>query len=134
MLGLHERVKTMDQLPTDADVLIREARRLRRRRWAIGGVLLLAISAGIGIGVGESGGGGRAPAINSGSHTPADAAALAPNVKMLDLSKSDKYGDIARVGDRISLYGPAVQERFPSASAKCNSAAVNPMTLALNDL
>jgi hypothetical protein len=134
MLGLHERVKTTDQLPTDADVLIREARRLRRRRWAIGGVLLLAISAGIGIGVGESGSGGRSPAINSGSHTPADAAALAPNVKLLDLSKSDKYGDIGRVGDRILLYGPAVQERFPSASAKCNSAAVNPMTLALSDL
>jgi len=130
----HERVTTANRLPADAEMLIREARRLRRRRWAVGVALLLTAGAGVGIGVGTSGGAGQTPAPDFGSRTPADGVAVAPNVKMLSLTKSDKYGDLALAGSRIVLYGPAAQAQDPSASATCNSATVNPTTLALSDL
>lgn len=60
--------------------------------------------------------------------------AVQPGVKMLNLTKSDKYGDVAVVGGKMVLYGPAEQEAEPSASATCNSAVVNPVTLRLSEL
>ncbi len=53
---------------------------------------------------------------------------------MLNLTNSDKYGDVAAVGGKMVLYGPADQEAEPSASATCNSAVVNPVTLRLSEL
>ncbi len=136
MQRLHQRAMPADRPPADAKALIREARRLRRRRWAVGAAvaLLLAAGAGAGVAVATSGGGGRAPGAASGSRVPAGAVVLAPNVRMLNLTKSDKYGDLALVGSRILVYGPAVQEQDPSVSATCNSAVVNSTTLALSDL
>jgi hypothetical protein len=54
-------------------------------------------------------------------------------VTSLNLSNSGKYGDIALVGGRMLLYGPADEESNPSASATCNSAVVNPSRLKLSD-
>jgi hypothetical protein len=41
MRTLHEQPATSDMLPAEAEVLIREARHLRRRRWSLGAALLL---------------------------------------------------------------------------------------------
>ena len=119
--------------PVDAEALIREARRLRRRRWAVGVGLLALAGAGIGLGVAIPGGPGRSVAGQSGqpgTHGPGPV----PPVATLNLSASDRYGDIALVGQKIVLYGPAVDEPDPAVSATSASAVVDPATLALSDL
>ncbi len=111
--------------------LIQEARHLRRSQWAIGIGLLALLGAGIGLGAGMSGGSGRSGAGGQpGTHGPG----LVPAVAMLNLSTSDKYGDIALIGQKIILYGPAIDEQDPSVQATCNSAVVDPATLALSHL
>jgi hypothetical protein len=135
-MRLHERPPTSDKPPADAEIIIREARRLRRRRWAMGIAVVALAAAGAGLGAGFSGagsGGQRRPGL-PGHGESAKAIVISPGVTMLDLSKSDKYGDIALVGGRIVLYGPAIQEQYPSGSAACSSAEVDPATLALSHL
>jgi hypothetical protein len=128
---LHGRSATAAGPPADAEALIKEARRLRRRRWATGVGLLALAGAGIGLGVGMPGGPGRSGAGGQpGAHGPG----LVPPVAMLNLSASDRYGDIALVGQEIVLYGPAIEEQDPSVPATCNSAVVDPATLALSHL
>jgi hypothetical protein len=128
---LHERAAAGAGRPVDAEVLIKEARYLRRRRWAIGVGLLALAGGGIGLGVGMSGGAGRSGAGGPpGTHGPG----LVPAVAMLNLSTSDKYGDIALIGQKIVLYGPAIDEQDPSVPATCNSAVLDPATLALSHL
>jgi hypothetical protein len=128
---LHERAAAGAGRPVDAEVLIKEARYLRRRRWAIGVGLLALAGGGIGLGVGMSGGAGRSGAGGPpGTHGPG----LVPAVAMLNLSTSDKYGDIALIGQKIVLYGPAIDEQYPSVPATCNSAVLDPATLALSHL
>ncbi len=133
---LHKRPPASGKPPADAEIIIREARRLRRRRWAIGIAVVALAAAGTGLGVGfsRSGNGGRHGSGLAGHGQAAGAIVISPGVRMLDLSDSDKYGDIALAGGRIVLYGPALQERDPSASATCNSARVDPATLALSHL
>lgn len=46
--------------PAEIEALIREARRLRRRRWAIGSVAVLVAGAGLSVGLGLASGGGTA--------------------------------------------------------------------------
>jgi hypothetical protein len=73
MRTLDEQAATSDRPSTDAEALIREARRLRRRRWAIGiAVVVLALIAG-GIGIGIGGGGSRGAVGSSGSGSGAAA-------------------------------------------------------------
>jgi hypothetical protein len=127
----YERPATAAEPPLDAEVLIKEARRLRRRRWAIGVGLFALLGAGIGLGVAMSGGsGGTGAGGRQGAHGPG----LVPPVAMLNLSASDKYGDIALIGQKIVLYGPATDEQDPSVPATCDSAVVDPVTLALSHL
>ncbi len=133
---LHKEAATTGAPPAGAEALIREARRLRRRRWSIGISLLLLAGTGVGIGLGTSGAGGgrRPPVVHAGSNPATPVLAVQPGVTMLNLTKSDKYGDVALAGGKMVLYGPASQEADPSASAACNSAVVNPVTLQLSGL
>lgn len=133
---LHKRPPASDRPPADAEIIIREARRLRRRRWAISiAVVALAVAGtGLGVGFSGSGSGGQHGRGLPGHGEAAKATVISPGLTMVNLSKSDKYGDIALVGGKIVLYGPAVQEQYPSASAACNSAEVDPTTLALSHL
>ncbi len=135
-MRLHERPLTSDKPPPDVEILIREARRLRRRRWAIGmAVVALAVTgSGLGVGFSGSGSGGQHRRGLPGHGEAGKAIVISSGVTMLDLSKSDKYGDIALAGGRIVLYGPAIRAQYPSASARCNSAEVDPTTLALSHL
>lgn len=108
----------------------------KRQRWAISiaVVALAAVGTGLGVGFSGSGSGGQHVPELPGHGEAAKAIVISPGVTMVDLSNSDKYGDIALVGGRIVLYGPAVREQYPSASATCNSAEVDPTTLALSHL
>jgi len=133
---LHKRSAASDKARADAQVIIREARRLRRRRWAIGIAVAALAATGtvLGVGIGGAGTGGHA---GSGLplHGGSEAIVISPGlVTMVDLSSSDKYGDIALVGRRIVLYGPARYEQYPTASATCSSAEVDATTLALGHL
>jgi hypothetical protein len=130
MRALHERPITTDASPAEAEVLIREARRLRRRRWSIGIAVLALAGVGIGIGIGMSSG-NHAPSTGS---DPSDdlPPAVTARVTTLNLSKSDKYSGIAVVGGRMMLYGPDSEFDGPP-SATCSSAVVNPSSLKLVD-
>lgn len=133
MRVLDDRSRTSDTSSLQTEVLIREARRLRHRRWLIGSSLMLIAGAGIGVGtvVAGAGGGHRGRSAQTDPNPPTPVVALQPGVTMLNLTKSDRYGDIALVGTTMILYGPANQESDPSSSATCNSAVVNPSTLKL---
>ena len=69
---LPERSTTSDLPPADAEVLIQEARRLRRRRWVIGLVVVLVVAGGSGLGYGLATGGG-VPSHRFGVSTPSAA-------------------------------------------------------------
>ena len=54
-------------------------------------------------------------------------------VATVDLSQSDKYSEIAVVGDRILLYGSTSQSDDPEVANTCYSASVDPSSLVLGD-
>ncbi|MGA3220545.1 MAG: hypothetical protein ABSE77_15925 [Acidimicrobiales bacterium] len=116
----------------DEQALFREARRLRRRRWGIGLLVVVAAATAVAFGLSRWGGNGARPTGPAGSNPSTPAVAVQPGVMMLNLTKSDKYGDITLVGGRMLLYGPTDEESYPSTSATCNSAVVNPSTLELS--
>jgi hypothetical protein len=134
MTLLHPRVEPNHVDESDTEALIREARRLRHRRWLIGASLLAIVGAGVGVGISYSGGGSRSPGRTNGSTPSVPKLVVAPGVTMLNLTKSDKYGDIALVGGKMLLYGPAESESDPEVSDTCNSAVLNPVTLQLSNL
>lgn len=69
MTLLHPKVEPTYISEPDTEVLIREARRLRRRRWMIGFLLLaLVVGAGIGVAVVVGSPGSSTPATRSTSH------------------------------------------------------------------
>ena len=55
-------------------------------------------------------------------------------VKMVNLSKIDRYESITVANDRIVLSGPTSPSPAASASSTCSSAVVNPTTLALSNM
>jgi hypothetical protein len=55
-------------------------------------------------------------------------------VKMVNLSKIDRYESITVANDRIILSGPTSPSPAGSASSTCSSAVVNPTTLALSNM
>jgi hypothetical protein len=128
---------TEPPVPSETEVLFPEAkRRERRRRLGVVSALLLVAALGTGLGLGFSGssGGGHGRVIKADSNSAMPVVLPQAEVTILNLTNSDKYGDIALVGGRMLLYGPADQESNPSATATCNSAVVNPSTLKLSDL
>jgi hypothetical protein len=135
MTLLHQKVDPTYADAPDAEALIREARHLRRQRWLVGLCVLLIAGTGIGVGVGVSGGsGGHAPRPSAKSGGSAETVAFPPGVSILNLTNSDKYGDIALVGGKLLLYGPKGEESDPALGSTCNSAVVNPSTLKLSDM
>lgn len=76
-----------------------------------------------------------APAVGYGVSPAVSVATRVGRVATLNLTRSDRYDNIAVVGNRIVLYGPAGPSfTQPSTSSTCSSAIVNPSTLALRDV
>lgn len=64
---------------------------------------------------------------------PASLQAHVARVATIDLSQSDKYSEIAVVGDRILLYGSTSESNDLEVTDTCYSAWVSPSSLVLGD-
>ena len=64
---------------------------------------------------------------------PTSLQAEVARVATVDLSKSDKYSEIAAIDDRILLYGSTSQSNDPEVANTCYSAPVDPSSLRLGD-
>ncbi len=64
---------------------------------------------------------------------PTSLRAQVARVATVDLSRSDKYSEIAVVGDRILLYGSTSESNYLEATDTCFSAWVGPSSLVLGD-
>jgi hypothetical protein len=108
------------------------SRRSRRLGVAVAAMLVLA-AAGVTAAVTGGGSGPRPPSAAASSPRQGPAAAGRYAVRMLNLSRSDRYGEITVVAGRIIVYGPGSGVTRPSAAQSCTSAVVNASTLALTD-
>ncbi len=95
MTLLHPKVEPTEVNEPSAEALIREARRLRRRRWTLGGLVVVLVVGGIVAGLGASGGTGR----------PARRTTLAFHAggPTVDAKAFDREGDLAFVS-RDTVY------------------------------
>ncbi len=64
---------------------------------------------------------------------PTSLQAQVARVATVDLSQSDKYSEIAVVGDRILLYGSTRESNYLEVTDTCYSAWVDPSSLVLGD-
>ena len=73
------------------------------------------------------------PSIVQARSLPTSIHVQVARVATVDLSRSDKYSEIAVVGDRILLYGSTSESNYPEVTDTCYSAWVDPSSLVLGD-
>ena len=125
----------------DPDALIKEARRLRRRRYSFIGAVLLILAGGTAGVLAASQGGG--PRHSGGGHPPTAPAApkitppaTATRLPGVVLPSSALFTQISVTAGGLLLTGetPATAERPASAEATCVAAPIDPLTLAVGKL
>jgi len=122
----------------DSDALIKEARKLRRRRYLIVGVVLLVVAGGSAVGFAISQGGGRRNTGSGHSHTvPAAPKAIpptsAPRFPEAVLPSSALFTQISVTSKGLVLTGET-RASFGNSTSTCVAAPVNPHTLAVGKL
>ncbi len=125
----------------DPDALIREARRLRRRRYSFIGAVLLILVGGTAVGLATSQGGGHRHAGGGRPHTAPAAPTITPPATAtrspgVVLPSSALFTQISVTAGGLLLTGEttATAESPASAEATCVAAPIEPQTLAVGTL
>ena len=123
--------------PPDPEALIKEARRLRRRRYLLTGVALLAVLGAIAAGLAMSqGGGGRSP--GGGHQTATTAPRAAPPTSAqkppgVALPSSALFNQISATSNGLLLNG-VTNAAGENPEGPCVAAPIDPQTLAVGKL
>ena len=140
-LGDRRELAPMTGGPPDPDALIKEARRLRRRRYSFIGAVLLTLAGGTAGALAASHGGG--PRHTGGGHPPTAPAepkitppATATRLPGVVLPSTALFTEISVTAGGLLLSGetPATAESPASAGATCVAAPIDPLTLAVGKL
>lgn len=125
----------------DPEALIREARRLQRRRYSLMAAVLLIVIGGTAVGLATSQGGGPRRAGGGRPHTAPAAPKITPpttatRVPGVVLPSSALFTQISVTAGGLLLTGetPATAESPASAGAMCVAAPLDPQTLAVGKL
>jgi len=122
----------------DPDALIKEARRLRRRRYLTIGVVLVAVVGGVTVGFAMSQGGGRRNTGSGHSHTtPAAPKAIPPTTAgrfpEAVLPSSALFTQISVTSAGLLLTGET-RASFENSKPTCVAAPIDPQSLAVGKL
>jgi hypothetical protein len=137
LVDRHDRPTPTGERP-DSDALIKEARRLRRRRYLIIGVVLLVVIGGTAVGFATSQGGGHRNTGGAHSHSvpgapkaiPPTSATRLPGVV---LPSSALFTQISVTSKGLLLTGET-RASFEKTRPTCVAASVNPRSLAVGKL